>query len=185
MKNLGKALSAVLALFSSQGTLASNGSDNSFDLQSSGDRNLQGCGGNYIQNSDGLDLTPWLGSRSTLTNLEAGWQAGSQALKSTDRIDLNSGPMQYLTPQVMNCFTQGLTATFTMRMKLEDSSGTGFACSTSAWNQPNTCPLLSLRVEQADGSSAWLNSWNQANLPGKIQLIFLFTLRFIFFCLYI
>ena len=158
-------------------------------LSSSSSRQLGDiCEGNLIQNSDGVSPDQsnfqyeWRGMRCDISLVDDAYRPGSKAYKASNRFDLNSGLGQTVSAERMGCLTEGEVVSISFRMKLEDASGEPFACSTSAWNKPNTCPLLSFRVEKADGTSVWFNSWNKANLQAtggwKADQWNLYTTRF-------
>ena len=148
-------------------------------------RRLGICNENLVVNPIGNNiidpLDQWTGIRSTLTRENDGFLPGSKSIRITNRLDMNSGPSQSFTEEHLDCFVEGRSMTFSMRIKLEDANGDGFVCDTATWNVSSTCPLLSFWVQPPIGNTFWFNSWNQANLASKLvtqTFLILFSILF-------
>lgn len=124
-----------------------------------------GVCGQMIKNRYGRDpknpVRAWLPLRSKLQGGLPGTQDFIKSFRSYARTGIHSGPAQYIDAG-SECFKQvGRQMIFTARVKLK-RNGREYACSTSQWNRPNTCPLFSFRLMFPDNSPAkWFNSWNQ------------------------
>ena len=147
-------------------------------------RKLGVCNGNIVVNYNGRKIDPghplheWRGMRSVLSSVPDSFVEESRGFKITDRFDLNSGLAQIMSAERIECLTEGEDATFSFYIQLEDTQGNPFVCTTPIWNQPESCPLLSFRIQKQDGTSTWFNVRNQSGEDWKADDWNLYTATF-------
>lgn len=90
------------------------------------------------------------------------YQATSNSLKSYNRASLHAGPGQVLDlAQRDSCLSVGDVLEFEVFFMLLAHDDQPYMCNTDRWNQPLTCPIMSLGVTKPDGSFVFVNSYNE------------------------